>query len=70
MVPEGKGLWCCLSCGLVRPKKDLRRHIEAKHLENTEVGCDLCMKKFKTRDVLRKHSCVAQRGQIGMVGSL
>jgi hypothetical protein len=29
--------------------------LEAKHLENTRVSCDICGRFFKTRDVLRKH---------------
>jgi len=57
MISEGRGLWKCLACGLVRGKKDLRRHVEAKHLENTTVVCYKCNKSFKTRDSMRKHIC-------------
>ena len=34
-----------------------RRHIEAKHLENTSVTCQQCARTFKTRDSRRKHLC-------------
>jgi len=57
MESLGSGQWQCTICGLVRGKKDLRRHIEAKHLENTSVTCDECERTFKTRDSRRKHLC-------------
>jgi len=57
MESLGSGQWQCTICGLIRGKKDLRRHIEAKHLENTSVKCDKCERTFKTRDSRRKHFC-------------
>jgi len=57
MESLGSGQWQCTVCGLVRGKKDLRRHIEAKHLENTSVSCQKCTRTFKTRDSRRKHLC-------------
>ena len=40
-----------------------RRHIEAKHLENTSVSCQKCTRTFKTRDSRRKHLCEFDLGQ-------
>jgi len=57
MESLGSGQWQCTICGLIRGKKDLRRHIEAKHLENTSVTCNKCARTFKTRDSRRKHIC-------------
>jgi uncharacterized C2H2 Zn-finger protein len=57
MVNQGGGLWRCVPCGIMKRKTDMRRHIEANHLENTDVHCDKCGKNFKTRDSMRKHAC-------------
>ena len=57
MVNQGAGLWRCVACGVMKRKTDMRRHIEANHLENADVHCDKCGKNFKTRDSMRKHAC-------------
>jgi len=57
MVNLGGGLWRCVACGIMKRKTDMRRHIEANHLENADVHCEKCGKNFKTRDSMRKHAC-------------
>ena len=62
MVSEGGGFWRCLSCAdTVRRKLDMRRHIEARHLEGTSVACTNCGRTFKTSDSFRKHVRVCTR---------
>ena len=58
MISQGGGLWKCVACGVVKRKADIRRHIEAKHMQNVEVYCEKCGKTAKNRDSLRKHNCV------------
>lgn len=51
---EGGGV-SCLDCGLTGKRRDVRRHVEAKHMINTHTSCNICGKVVKTRDSLRKH---------------
>jgi len=53
----GGGLWRCVFCGVMKRKADIRRHIEAKHMDNAGVACENCGKNFKNRDSMRKHVC-------------
>ena len=55
MIVGADGTVQCSECGMVGKKRDVRRHIEAKHFLNTEQICKLCSKVVKTRDSLRKH---------------
>merc|ERR1719222_1042930 len=55
LVMGTEGSLQCIECGLSGKKRDVRRHIEAKHMANTHVSCSLCGKVVKTRDSLRKH---------------
>ncbi|XP_023339258.1 protein tramtrack, beta isoform isoform X35 [Eurytemora carolleeae] len=56
---EGRSPWVCIDCGKTSMlKKDVSRHIEAKHIHNIAFDCGLCGKIFKTRDSLRKHHCI------------
>ena len=49
------GKWTCLTCNSEsRDKTDLRRHIEAQHI-NAEVICPVCFKHYKTRESYAKH---------------
>ena len=50
-----QGSFQCVECGMSGKKRDVRRHVEAKHIANTYVSCSLCGKVVKTRDSLRKH---------------
>ena len=45
----------CKVCGKEGQATDLKRHIEASHLEGVSVPCNLCDKILRTREALRKH---------------
>ena len=45
----------CKVCGKEEQATDLKRHIEASHLEEVSVPCNLCDKILRTREALRKH---------------
>ena len=45
----------CKVCGKEGQATDLKRHIEASHLEEVSVPCNLCDKILRTREALRKH---------------
>ena len=55
LLPNGGGVWQCAACSKQGNKGDIKRHIEAKHMLNTEINCQICGKSTKTRDSLRKH---------------
>ena len=54
VVGEG-GTVKCAECGHKGKKQDVRRHIEAKHVTNTNVFCQLCGKVSATRNGLKRH---------------
>jgi len=55
LMQKISGKWTCLTCNLEsRDKTDLRRHIEAKHI-NAEVICPVCFSHYKTRESFAKH---------------
>ena len=57
---EGYSVWQCDVCGQrIQRKNDIKRHIEAKHLIFPGVTCNLCERVYKTRNSLRKHSCIS-----------
>ena len=45
----------CKVCGKEGQATDIKRHIEASHLEGVSVPCNLCDKILRTREALRKH---------------
>ena len=48
--------WNCGVCGrTARRKIDIARHVEARHVPNLQVTCQMCDRVFKTRDSMRKH---------------
>ena len=63
--PSGKPLLRsrCKVCGKEGSHaNDLRKHIEAKHLEGVSLPCDICGKTFRCRISLLLHKCVGRRG--------
>ena len=47
--------WQCVECGAKGIKGDMKRHVEAKHLKNTQVACNVCGKVYKNRHCLQIH---------------
>uniref|UniRef100_A0A0K2T3X1 C2H2-type domain-containing protein n=2 Tax=Lepeophtheirus salmonis TaxID=72036 RepID=A0A0K2T3X1_LEPSM len=48
--------WSCDTCGLQsRDKTDMRRHVEARHIDTNGFPCDQCSYVSKTRYNLVKH---------------
>ena len=48
--------WYCLECDFTSDRKyNIMSHVEAKHVDNTEVACDYCDGVFANRRRLRYH---------------
>ena len=45
----------CKVCGKEGHETDIKRHIEANHLEGVSIPCNHCDKIFRSRDALRCH---------------
>ena len=51
----GRLLYICKICGKDGQHTQVRNHIEANHIEGSELPCNLCGKIFRSRNVLEKH---------------
>ena len=47
----------CKVCGMEGHSTTIRDHIEANHLEGVSLPCNACGKEFRSRMILRRHSC-------------
>ena len=47
--------YICQLCGKEGRKCDIKRHVEANHLEGITIPCSLCEKTFASRNSLRRH---------------
>ena len=45
----------CKVCGKEGRSIDIKRHIEAHHLQGVSIPCNQCDKTSRSRDSLRKH---------------
>ena len=45
----------CKVCGKEGMRNDIRKHIEANHLEGVCIPCNFCEKTFRSRKSLREH---------------
>ena len=60
-LPDGKTLYKCKACGKEATNCDLKKHIEANHLEGIVIPCNVCFKTFETfesRNAKDQHSRV------------
>ena len=53
---HGQPLYKCGPCGKETTSGDLKKHIEANHLEGISIPCDFCENTFRSRDSLRNHN--------------
>ena len=51
----GRPMWICTLCGKEGQHTQVRNHIEANHIENSELPCNLCGKIFRSRHTLALH---------------
>ena len=66
LIPYGKNgkqerAKTCKVCGKEGLSMAIRDHIEAHHLEGVSLPCDVCGKEFRSRLILRKHTCIPKR---------
>ena len=52
---NGLLLYSCKSCGKEGINNDVKRHIEAKHIEGIVIPCNSCEKIFRTRRAWTNH---------------
>jgi len=45
----------CKVCGKEGRSGDIKKHIEANHIEGVSLTCDFCSNSFQTRSALSKH---------------
>ena len=58
LIPSGKErAKICKVCGKEGAGIAIRDHIEANHLEGVSLPCNACGKDFRSRMILRKHTC-------------
>ena len=55
--PHGSKAKICKVCGKEGAGIAIRDHIEANHLEGVAIPCNVCGKEFRSRMILRKHTC-------------
>ena len=49
-------LYRCMVCGKEATNSDLKKHIEAYHLEGVSIPCNFCEKTFRSRDAKGQHT--------------
>ena len=53
---NGKTIFRCKVCGKeALYSNDIKKHIEANHLEGVSIPCNLCEKTFRSRNTLKLH---------------
>ena len=58
LIPSGKErAKICKMCGKEGQAGNIRDHIEANHLEGVSLPCNVCGKEFRSRNLLRRHTC-------------
>ena len=62
--PNGLPLYVCKVCGKKATSGNIKKHIEANHLEGVLVPCSKCEKTFRSRNALAVHTYSIHRGYI------
>ena len=58
ILPNGRSAKLCKVCGKEGQSMAIRDHIEAHHLEGVSLPCNICGKECRSRQILRKHTCL------------
>ena len=57
MLEKANGIWFCTQCGQTnRHQSNLKKHIEAKHIDGVSHSCDKCGKQFRSKSDLYNHN--------------
>ena len=60
---NGKTIFRCKVCGKeALYSNDIKKHIEANHLEGVSIPCNLCENIFRSRNALAKHKHYIHKG--------
>ena len=62
--PNGLPLYVCKVCGKKATSGNIKKHIEANHLDGVLVPCSKCEKTFRSRNALAVHTYSIHRGCI------
>ena len=64
---RGKPIYVCNVCGKEAEHSDMKKHIEANHLEGISVPCNFCEKMFRSRNAKSIHVSRHHKGQKELV---
>ena len=64
---HGKPLYVCNVCGKEAINGDIKKHIEANHLEGVSIPCNFCEKMFRSRNSLTTHKQRFHKDQHNML---
>ena len=57
LLPNGqRKAHICKVCGKEGMGNDIKKHIEANHLEGVSIPCNFCERTFRSRKSLREHN--------------
>ena len=51
-------IYACVVCGKEDKYSNIKRHIEAKHIEGISIPCSFCERIFKSRRLLKEHNTI------------
>ena len=56
-------IYACIVCGKEDKYSNIKRHIEAKHIEGISIPCSFCERIFKSRRLLKEHNTIQHHYQ-------